>query len=59
MENWMKEIGVVMNVRELGVTEETIEGLADATLIMNGGYKTLSHDEIVDIFRESMQCNMD
>lgn len=54
MENWMKEIGVVMNVRELGVTEEMIEGIADATLIMNGGYKVLSREEIVDVFRESM-----
>ena len=54
MENWMKEIGVVMNVRELGVTEEMIGGLADATLIMNGGYKTLSREEIVDIFTASM-----
>ena len=46
MEAWMKELGLVMNISELGVTEEMLEGLADATLIMNGGYKILSHEEI-------------
>lgn len=54
MENWMRELGVVMNIRDLGVSEEMIEGLATATLIMNGGYKTLTHEEIVDIFVQSM-----
>lgn len=54
MENWMKELGVVMNICDLGVTEEMIEGLADATLIMSGGYKKLSREEIVDIFVKSM-----
>lgn len=54
MENWMREIGVVMNIRDLGVSEEMIEGLATATLIMNGGYKTLCREEIVDIFKESL-----
>jgi len=54
MECWMKELGVVMNVRDLGVTEDMVECLANATLVMNGGYKTLSYEEIVDIFRESM-----
>ena len=54
MEDWMKELGVVMNIRDLGVTEKMIEGLADSTLIMNGGYKKLSREEIVDIFTASM-----
>ena len=54
METWMKELGLVMNISELGATEEMLEGLADATLIMNGGYKVLSRDEIVQILKESM-----
>ena len=54
MESWMKEIGLVMNISELGATEEMIEGIADATLILNGGYKVLDHDEIVQILKESM-----
>lgn len=54
MEAWMRELGLVMNISELGATEEMLEGLADATLIMNGGYKVLSRDEIAQILKESM-----
>ena len=51
MESWMKELGLVMNISELGATPEMIEGIAGGTLIMNGGYKVLDRmDEIVDIF---------
>ena len=51
----MKELGLVMNISELGATEDMLEGLADATLTMNGGYKVLSRDEIMQIFKESMK----
>ena len=54
MEAWMKEIGVAMNIRELGVTEEMLDGLVSSTLIMEGGYKVLKKDEILEIFQESM-----
>lgn len=54
MESWMKEIGLVMNIRDLGVTDDMIEGIAKGSFIMDGGYKVLNHDEIVDILKESM-----
>ena len=54
MESWMKEIGLVMNITQLGVREEMLEGIADGTFIMQGGYHVLTHDEIVDILKESM-----
>ena len=54
MESWMKEIGLVMNISELGVTEDMLEGIADGTFIMEGGYKILNHEEIVQILKESM-----
>ena len=54
MESWMKQIGLVMNIKDLGATEEMIEGIADATLILKGGYKVLDRDEIVNILRQSM-----
>ena len=54
MESWMKELGLVMNITELGVTEDMIEGIANATIILPGGYKALTHEEIVEIFKESM-----
>ena len=54
MENWMKEIGLVMNLKDLGATENMIEGIADATFILNGGYKVLDHDEVIQILKASM-----
>lgn len=54
MESWMKELGLVMKISELGATEDMIEGIADGTLIMDGGYKVLTRDEIVQILKESM-----
>ncbi|MBQ4310048.1 MAG: iron-containing alcohol dehydrogenase, partial [Oscillospiraceae bacterium] len=54
MESWMKEIGLVMNLTDLGATEDMIEGIADATIILNGGYKVLDRDEVVKILRASM-----
>lgn len=54
MESWMKELGVVMNITDLGVSEDMLEGLADVTLPMNGGYKALERGEIIGIFKESL-----
>lgn len=54
MEKWMKEIGLVMNISDLGVTDDMIEGIANGSFILNGGYKVLTKDEIVEILKESM-----
>ena len=54
MENWMRELGLVMNISELGATEEMLDGIADGTLIMQGGYKILDRDEVKEILKESM-----
>ena len=54
MEKWMKELGVAMNISELGVTDEMIESIAERVLIMSGGYKVPTKEEIVQILRESM-----
>ena len=55
MEDWMRELGLVMNIKDLGVTGDMIEGLAKSTLAMEGGYKVLTADEIVDVFKASMK----
>ena len=55
MHAWMKEIGVAVSLRELGVTEDMIEGIADATILMDGtGYHTLTRGEVVRILKESL-----
>ncbi len=55
MESWMRELGLAMNITDLGVTEDMLEGLAQSTLLMEGGYKVLTHDEIVNVFKTSMR----
>lgn len=54
MENWMKEMNLILSIKELGVTEEMIEGIAEGTFILKGGYKILNHDEIMQILKESI-----
>lgn len=54
MEEWMKETGVLKRLSDFGVTEADTEKLADLTRAMNGGYKVLSRDEIVNIFKASL-----
>ena len=54
LEAWMREIGVAMNITELGATEEMIPKIADATFLLNGGYKQLTRDEVIAILRESL-----
>lgn len=54
MESWMQEMGLAMNLTQLGADASMIEGMAKATLILKGGYKVLDHDEIVEILKESL-----
>lgn len=55
MEHYMKEIGLVMNLKELGVTENMIEGIAKGTFILSGGYKELTYDEVITVLKNSME----
>lgn len=54
MEAWMKEIGLVLHISELGATEENLEAIAKATLILGGGYKKLTESEVREILKASM-----
>ncbi len=54
MEAWMRRIGLVMNVSELGVTDENLEDVVKATLIMEDGYKVLTQDDVRNILKASM-----
>ena len=51
---WIREIGAAGEISSLGVTEDMLDGIADATFIMTDGYKVLSHDDIVTILRQSL-----
>lgn len=55
MEDYMKSLGLAMNIRDLGVTADMLEGIANGTHILEGGYKVLNNTEIIQILRESMR----
>ena len=54
MEDWMRELGLVLSLSELGATEDMLEGIADGVLVMTGGYKVLDREEIIRILKESL-----
>ena len=54
MEAWMKQIGVTMNITDLGADESMIEAIADATIILDGGYKQLTRDDVVAVLKASL-----
>lgn len=54
MKAWMEELGLVMNLTELGATEASIEDIANATIILEGGYKVLGREEVVRILKGSL-----
>lgn len=51
MEAWMDEIGLVRHGKDLGLTEDMIPAVVKDTFILNGGYKTLTTDEIAAILK--------
>ncbi len=54
MEGWMKKLGLNMKISELGATPDMIEGIADATIILDGGYKVFTRDDVVKVLTESL-----
>ena len=54
LQNWMRQIGVAVTLTDLGATPEMIEGIARATIILKGGYKVLTRDDVVKILTESL-----
>lgn len=54
LEDWMKKLGLTLKISEFGVTVDMIEGIADATFILDGGYKILTKSEIIKILNDCM-----
>ncbi len=53
MSAWMKKIGLVMNISELGATEAMLDGMVKSTLIMDGGYKVMNEKDIRAVLKAS------
>ncbi len=55
MKAWMQEIGLVLSLRELGTTEDMLDGIAEGTFLLRGGYKPdLTTAEVRQILTECM-----
>lgn len=54
MKDYMVEISLVMHIKELGVTESMLDEIVNSVFIMDGGYKTLTHGEILNILVASL-----
>ena len=54
MEEYMKKLGLVMHIGELGAKKEDLHEIAEKTIVMTGGYKVLNPGEIEEILKESM-----
>ncbi len=53
MEEWMKTIGLVMNITELSAKEEMLDGMVKSTLVMDGGYKVFDEKDIRAVLQAS------
>lgn len=54
MEQWMKEIGLVMNITDLSVTEDMIDGIVGSTVLMGDGYKKMTKDDVRTVLKQSI-----
>ena len=43
-----------MNLKELGVTESMYDDIANGTFLLEGGYKVLTRDDVIEILKASM-----
>ena len=54
MQSWMEELGLVLHLKDLGATEDMMDDLVNGTLILDGGYRVLTKEEIRKIFENAM-----
>lgn len=51
--NFILEIGLPTTLRDLGINEETdLKAIADSCACVPGAYKVMTHEEILEIFKE-------
>lgn len=55
MEKWMKKLGLVMNIHDLGVEESMFDSIIDGTFVSDSGYKKLTREDVYNILKSSMK----
>lgn len=53
LSDFIKELGIPTTLREIGTTEEMLPKIANSTVILDGGYKKLTSEEILAILNEA------
>ncbi len=53
MERFIDECGIIKSLKELGATEDTLPLIANSSVILNGGYKILTPEEILEILKSA------
>ncbi len=54
MRAYMEELGLVLHLEELGVTQDMLGGIAQGVFIMESGYKVLNKEDVLHILQQSM-----
>lgn len=54
METWMKDLGLTMRLKDLGVTAKMLPDIAKSTLVMDGGYRVLDRADILAVLKASL-----
>lgn len=52
MEHYMRTLGLVLNIKELGATQDMLEGIVAGSFITKGGYKVLTKEDIMSVLIE-------
>lgn len=53
--DFIKEIGLPTTLREIGITEDVdLKEIADSCFISEGAFRALTHEEILEIYRECL-----
>ncbi len=52
LEAFCKECGIVTSIKALGATEDMLPKIAESSFILEGGYKKLSSEEVLEILKE-------
>ena len=54
MEEWMRDLGLAMNITACGADASQLEGMADACPINESGYVVLTREDVIEVLRQSL-----
>ena len=54
MEAWMRELGLVMKLSDLGADASMLDGITEATIMLEGGYKKLTKEDVRTVLQNSL-----